>query len=198
RARIAGRSIDIPTTTSERFLRSLGLGPGPSGEIELPEEDRVVTELGSGLGLSDREAAEAALAALHEELEGLDGELQDRETTVDDAYHDLRVALVERWPGIEDPWRDDHPRMLQTEGTAIEDFLNHDSRAEVYRRALEDLQPLEQRLQALGVREALLQRLVRAHETGRLARRLIGAGGADAAAYRRLLVCERTPWTPLR
>ena len=66
RARIASRSIDLPSTTSERFLRSLfstgaeaaSDGHGDSSPYPSPEEDAVIRALGSVLGIASEEQAE--------------------------------------------------------------------------------------------------------------------------------------------
>ncbi|HEY8428171.1 MAG TPA: hypothetical protein VIL20_07345, partial [Sandaracinaceae bacterium] len=194
RARIASGSLDVPVTTSERFLRAVAASLPPAGlEVEppLPEERAVVAALTSRLGLSRPEQAHERLAAMEAELERLGGELDRIEDDLADAEEQLAAALLHRWPVLGDPW---HPRFastLESERTAILAFLESSSEAARREELLDERDRLAERHDRLLVESAPVVRLVRALETIDLAAQLMRAGGEAWERYEAFLACER-------
>jgi hypothetical protein len=206
RARIASRSIDVPTTTSERYLREVerettparaSRGPlraaRPAGVETLAEEQALLARLGAELRLTDDEAVEARLDALSEQLDALQAELEAAEAALDQAYGTLAARLLGRWPVLDDPYHPEFAALFHTERTHIATALRELPEAQVYRRAQRAVDVLDGRYWALQIDEARVTRLARAHETLRLHARLQTRGGPALRAYQALLRCERAP-----
>lgn len=192
-ARIQARSIDVPTTTSERWLRSAAPAVGPSAPVSLPEEDAVIAAIAQRLGLSHQpERARDRLHTLEtqrdrmlERLEALDNEMQDISRRV-------RSALLARWPVLDDPWHPDWSETMAHHRSEIEGFLNEYPYAQALSRVRELYQSLSEQLESVELEIAQLTRLVRAIETRTLAGRLRARGGRPWEIYQRLLACERS------
>ncbi|MCX7807818.1 MAG: hypothetical protein N2515_04360, partial [Deltaproteobacteria bacterium] len=135
--RINARSVEIPITSSENFLRArigknmsaegpLEIMPLPSGvwkwaERELPEQVALIRAL-------NRESASL------EKLSGLLEEIETRKREHDQAMDKMqeefskrlrqlsRVALS-RWPVLDDPFHPDFFALIEQEGPAIRRFL---------------------------------------------------------------------------
>jgi hypothetical protein len=70
RVRIVSRAVDVPTTTSERWLRRAAPAGGPQEAVSLPEEDAVIAALTRDLVLPPELArAQAQVAELDRALE---------------------------------------------------------------------------------------------------------------------------------
>jgi len=192
RARVALHSIDVPTTTSEWFLRhSVTDESGDERPVTLPEEEAVIVRLGVALGLRDTEAVERELDRLESVLEDLDAELLDLETALTTCHVALTLRLLERWPVLDDPWHPEFESVLERDRTAITALLDRSPEARVHRLALQRVEVMTQRWSELEVRYVRALRLERSHETRRLARRLMALGGPAWAHYQQLLKCER-------
>ncbi len=199
RARIAGLSIDIPTTTAERWLRASvdDEGPPVSAAPEAsPVERAVARALGASLSLSDAAHAEARLDELEAEVESLATRLDEASGDADIAWTAFRIGLLERWPILDDPW---DPRLMPTidaHREAIERYLDSSPVAREYIDAQDAVATLEERLLSLDDAIARVTRLVRAHENIRLEARLRAQGGEALRIYDRLRACEATPLRP--
>ncbi len=195
-ARIASRSIDVPVTTSERWLLEVVEDRGLDGEgvevepEEVREEFAVVRRLGRALGYIDEESAQRAFAELQMLLREQDAELQERGEELDAAYFDLRIRLLERWPKLDDPWDDEFESTLAVEGDAIDEWLARSSEAQAYEAARAAQEDALGRLEVLEVRAASLRRLVQAWDTLAFAR-LVRPQEAAWATFQRIRACER-------
>ncbi|MGE0789507.1 MAG: hypothetical protein AB7S26_27780 [Sandaracinaceae bacterium] len=195
RARIASRSIDVPVTTSERFLRAFAdpeRPPRPEGsEPALPEELAVIDALGRELELADRAAAEAALEEVDREIDERAEELEAIDEEIVSLHATLTAELLHRWPVLDDPWHPDFDDTLARDGDAIEAHLADSAAA----GGMDDLEVERERVANLHddalVRSARVERLLSAYETVDLASRLAGEGGLDWLRYQALLACER-------
>lgn len=193
RARIASAGIDVPTTTSERWLRSLKGMRGVGKAVALPEDDAVIEALTRELGLTEAAAegqlveVEAATAVVLDRL-AQQGELEDA------AYRRTAAELLARWPVLDDPWHPEFAAMLASEGPAISAALASSGPYGEFLAAGDELAKIRDEQAELMARSAKLERLVRALETRRLAGALAGRGGADWRSYEALLACER--WVP--
>lgn len=192
RARLATNSFDVPTSTSERWLRAVAPHDGPQADVDLPEEDTVIEKLGHRLSQPDAAAAQVAAAALGDALRGTEQDLESAGQHLDGAAADLQTALLERWPVLDDPWHPDFRNTLRTQREVIASYLASAPLAEAYRRARASFDEHARRTDELKLRHALLRRLNRAHETRALARRLAARGGPSWQQYLRLLACERS------
>jgi hypothetical protein len=183
----------VPTTTSERWLRAFALEEGEETPYPLPEEEAVIAALGAELGLASEDetlrAIEATEAAQTDAVDRVD----PLQAEIDERYALLRIALLERWPVLDDPFRADFEPTLADHGRAIDAFL--EAREEP--RAIHALEsraaPDHQAIDAADVKLSRLHRLSRAYETRRLAARLHHAAGIEFERYEQLLRCERRP-----
>ncbi len=195
RARIVSASFDVPTTTSERWLRhatqTLAVDEvKEAGNVVLPEESAVIAAVGASLRLADAAAASARRDALQAQFEAATAALEEANAAVDEAAADTRIALLERWPMLDDPWHPDFAATLLVHRQAIAEALRSGP-AEEYRRRLAAAEEHGVRYDTLKVELARVQVLARAHETIALADRLRRAGGEAWKHYERLLACER-------
>jgi len=192
RARIVSRSIDVPTTTSERMLRTLVLEAEGKQDVLLPEEDAVIARLGVHLSLPNEAAARSHLLEQLARRDANDATLSSLEEVADARYADLRIAILERWPVLDDPWHPEFPSMLAENRDALLELLDASPEAAAYgeaRIALNRAAAGSDR-QAVGI--AVTQRLVRAYETRSLAGRAQTQAPAAFQHYERLLQCERS------
>lgn len=191
-ARITGTDIDVPTTTSERWLRARAPHAGRSAVIALPEEDAVIAALAKKTRLGeDARRVRASLAALQQESEDARGDADLERAAEDEAYGALAGALLARWPVLDDPWHPAFEGLLARDGDAIAGFLSRAPERRAYRAAADRVAAAEDAYWAVMRRLAPVARLARALETRELAHRLAAAGGRDLDVYRELLSCER-------
>ncbi len=196
RARIAGRSIDVPTTTSERWLREVERAPvtrdAPRTDPLALEEDPVIEALSRELGVP------ATLAGAQRAITEVDrarSPLLDRLDDLDERDAALRRTLaalvLARFPVLDDPWHRDWNAQMQLARASLPAALDaHPATAE--RLAIQqENDALSERAEPLDVRAALALRLLRAHETRALAARLRARGGDAFAHFARLRQCER-------
>ncbi len=192
RARIAGESIDVPTTTSERYLREVQKKPGKIDAKLLPEDAAVVTQLGARLGLLTRAAVEERLSALGRTLDQLDHELTIAEDNLDEKHGALSALLLGRWPVLDDAYHPDFAPTLARDSLAIKKVLDDSDEAKANAAAAEEVDDLDARYAAGQTEEAITLRLKRAYETQELAAALKSKGGDPWKNYLSLLTCERT------
>jgi hypothetical protein len=192
RARLTSASIDVPTTTAERWLRQTAPTDGPGENVALPEEDVVIAALNKQLGVDDEAAARKQQEALSARMLELKRQLDEAEDEESIHYEKLRVALLERWPVLDDPWHPLFQRYVRREHESIESFLQAAPEVETYQQARRKLDRRGLRYDQGRFHAAIVQRLIRAYENRDLAARLRAAGGASWNTYARLLACERS------
>jgi hypothetical protein len=191
RARIVSQSIDVPTTTSERYLRAVEQHPLAPNLKLLPEEAAVVRQLGARLHLPSKAAAEKRYAELGARLDALQDELDSADAELERMQGRLAAQLLARWPVLNDPYHDEFAATLSQNAAAIQKVLTESAEASQYRRARSHAEELSARASALDPDEAVVLRLVRAYETLSLATALTAHGGPGLAHYQALLACER-------
>ncbi len=200
RARIASRGIDVPTSTSERWLRAtpeVGGRPVASAAATavLREEEVVIAALAEQLGLTGREEeAVAGLQAVAEDMSEVTGRIDQASAAEDAAYRRTAAQLLARWPVLDDPWHPEFAAMLASERAGIAAELASNAAYAEYQAARAEVEAAEAEQATLLARGALLERLVRALETRTRARLLAARGGADWEGYVELVSCER--WVP--
>ncbi|MDD9938144.1 MAG: hypothetical protein OXT09_31330 [Myxococcales bacterium] len=196
RARIASRSIDVPTTTSERFLRhAVPRVPARAPRLELPpvlpEERAVVDALADALELRTLAETRRRWEGLDRDLAALDRELAAAERASDAAYQSLAAALLSRWPVLDDAYHPAFERTLADAGPRIEEALSTWPEVRAFSQAERRLRVVDARYSGALVEESTVLRLLRARETLALAATLQARGGPDLAHFERLLACER-------
>lgn len=198
RAALASRSIDVPTTTSERFLREhvTSLEDMPDAldtqqTLETPEGQALIAALAALLALDNEARARAALAAIETQMAEADQVLAQAQDENDAAYNRLAMVLLSRWPVIDDPWHPLYASTLEQEREAILSVLAEDEAAKRYADAQATLTARDAELQTLETNYALHARLVRAYDNQRLAANLKQQGGKVWNQYLQLLTCER-------
>jgi hypothetical protein len=190
RARIASTSIDVPTTTSARFLRQVESKLGPPNPAVTPEDQAVIDRLGARLGLRDETEARDRLDELGDQLDDLDEELVHAEAELDSAARDLSSHLLERWPTLDDPYHAGFAGAIERDALAIRRALEEGPVARAFRDASHRVSKLQDRFFDLEVEESMVERVTRAYETARRASALSRRGGPDWARYRTMLACE--------
>lgn len=191
RASIESVSLDVPTTTSERYLRSVAPEPAQPDAALLPEQAGVVSQLGRRLGLPDATSASLRWDRLDRGLAQLEDRLAQAEERANERYWPLAAALLARWPMLDDPYHPAFAATLARDADAIEQVLERSHEAAAYARAMAELDRLDMRHFELLREEAQVARLIRARETLELAAGLRVRGGPEFRYYRRLLSCER-------
>jgi hypothetical protein len=193
RTRIASASIDVPTSTSERWLRGVAPTSGRSAPVSLPEEDAVVTALAPRLGLADDPGrARDRLAADEEALHALEERAEDLDARAADATRTVAAALLSRFPVLDDPWHPDWTRTLTGHRAEIEATLREHPALGELESVRADQERLNAETEILELEAAHLERLVRALDNRTLAGRLRARGGDDWRTYERILSCERS------
>ena len=191
RARISARSMDVPTTTSERWLRSVEKGSAPVDPSASPEDAAVVASLGAALGLRDEAAVEDRRASLEKRLDLLDRAMRGAEDELAEREAELRARLLERWPVLDDAF---HPEFAPTLASArkdIEPLLTSSTWAKAREEALAHVDALDADLGAVELDEARVARLVLAYETLHKTAALRRRGGPAARHHAELVACER-------
>lgn len=191
RARIASASLDVPTTTSERWLRSVEHGKAAYGPRLLPEEQALIEKLGRVLGLTDETAVMKRASELEARLDALDRELDEAQKHLDEETAELSSRLLERWPVLDDAYHPEFSSVIQRDRASILMELTRSSAASRRGEALRRVESLEDQQDGMDVEEARVQRLVRAYETLHAAAALEHRGGEEWTRYQALLACER-------
>jgi hypothetical protein len=195
-ARSQARSFDIPTTTSERYLRSVTRGSEKArlDPLAAPEEVAVVRALGEALELDDEQRARAQLAELDRILDDARKLVDDAQHGEEDSYHALRIALLERFPLLEHPWEQRTQAMIDAQHRELLALLTESELAEAHEQAVRELDEAVAQEDAVRIERARVLRLVRAFETLRLSSALKKKGGKPYEHYRALRACEG--WVP--
>jgi hypothetical protein len=192
RAGIAGRSIDVPTTTSERYLRAVQRTRAAPEPALLPELHALVQQLGAQLGMGDERAARARAQLLRAELDEIDAAYDELEAEQTARHGELSARLLGRYPVLDDPYHPEFAATLARERAAIERALDDWPEAQRHAAVQRELSALSARYDALDVEEAQLTRLLLAYETEGLAAGLRRKGGVGLRHYQALLTCERS------
>lgn len=191
RVRIASAGVEVPTSTSERWLRIAAPTGVAAAPVEMPVEDAVIESLAAQLAVDPDvehigqrlEALETALVTLDQEL----AETQDREL---ERYDVVASRLLNRWPVLDDPWHPDFAVTLAVERAQIEAYLDRDDAYATFLDVSARVEQISNRIAGLERREARLLRLLRALENTALAGRLATQGGYAWGVYERLRSCE--------
>ncbi len=192
RVRIASTSGDVPTTTSERWLRRHAPTSGAASAVELPHEDAVISALAPRLGLApDLAVVRAHLDRAEVEIESRQHALDQAHADEDEAYRAAAAAVLARWPVLDDPWHPDFADLFRGERDAIAAFLDQAAEHREYLARKRSAIALEAELADLRGAAAPVERLLRALENRELAGRLARKGGREHAIWRGLLACER-------
>ncbi len=204
-ARIESRSFDIPTTTSERFLREIAAtqvapkrgkaNAQPSLDpLAAPEEVAIVRALGEELELSTEVEARAKLSELDGIMHDASDQVSKAQKDADDAYYALRIALLERFPLLEHPWEARSQTLIAQHGPEILRVLTDSDLAHEHARASQELDQAVLDQDSVRVARARVLRLVNAFETLRLATELKRQNIASYTHFAALRRCEN--WVP--
>lgn len=190
-ARIEAVSFDVPTTTSERWLRSAEPGSAPIDKSLLPEDAAVIERLGSALGLTSERAVLERWTELDQKLDRLNADIDQLEDALAATEAEETTLLLESWPMLDDPFHPDFEATFRQSRGAIENLLTHSPQAQARAQASERARVLYDELGRIGVQEARVLRVKRAYETLHKASALLKKGGPAARYYASLLACER-------
>ncbi|PIE20033.1 MAG: hypothetical protein CSA66_01815 [Proteobacteria bacterium] len=199
RVRVASRGFDVPTTTSERWLRHAAPATpdAPTIAVELPAERAVVAALTADGALpAHRQALRRSVARVGKEIDALDARYRAAAEAEALAVDRVGAEVLGRWPALGDPWHPDFARTLGDERAAIEAFFRTSPRYLDYLDAREQVDEVTRRRDALTLELAPLLRLSRALDNLALAGRLAAAGGPAWRRFEALRACERGPLRP--
>jgi len=193
RVRVASQSSDVPTTTSERWLRQVAPSSGPSAPIALPEEDAVIEAMLARPDMRGNESRAADLLVAAQAAFALaDADLQDATELEDQAFSKIAAALLARWPVLDDPWHPDFQSTITSHGPEIAAFLKTSTEYKAFLGVSATVGRLDEFVGKIRTQSAPLERLVRAMDNKQLAARLKAKGGPDWDHYAKLLACERS------
>lgn len=191
RAAIAARSIDVPTTTSERYLRTVQAKTVSNARFALAEQRALLAQLGARLDVPTEADAHARHAELTAQIAELEARFDGAQLRGDAVYGELAARLLGRFPALDDAYHPDFAATLRRDRLAITAALDGWPEARRNAEAEREVARIEAQLQALDVQEAQLTRLLRAYETQALASALHERNGPELAHYQKLLACER-------
>jgi hypothetical protein len=190
-ARVRSLGIDVPTRTSEWWLRSVA--PFGGGIPEFLAEDSATIE-----GLQARLGAFGSPPAAKGRLLGIDvamWALSEVHLTAGASepvlYRQVGADLLAVWPVLNDPWHPLFRPLLDKHRAEIRSFLDS---SEAYGEVKElgiVLDGIGLQSDALRVARAPLERLLRAYDNRLLAGALRAKGGRDWERYQAFLACER-------
>lgn len=196
RARIEGRSIDVPTTTSERWLRAIDAAPitrdaARTDPLAL-EEDAVITALSRALDLAPTlAAARGAIDAIDAQRRPLLDQLDQLDAREQTLRRMLVAAVLERFPVLDDPWHRDFAAQMSAARSVLPSILDAHPATLELANVTRQREHLSASAEPLDVNAALALRLLRAHETRALASRVRQRGGRSFVMFERLRACER-------
>ncbi|MCB9635049.1 MAG: hypothetical protein H6721_23230 [Sandaracinus sp.] len=195
-ARVASRSLDVPTTTSERWLAhavEIVDLPEVEPDLTLPElapERRVIEALGAALDARNEEEARRRVDRAEHVLENEEVALAEIEARVDSAFYPLRIALLEVLPIADDPWHPELDAGLVREGARLRALLDRSEEGRAYSDAVAALGEAHARVDDARVEAAVRWRLLQAWDTARLASALRAHGGPTWDDFVALRRCE--------
>jgi hypothetical protein len=190
-ASIEAVSFDVPTTTSERWLRhatTSGAAPDPALS---PEAAAVTERLGASLGLTSERAAEQRWTVLAAQINALNDSIDDAEDALAAREAAESTRLLEQWPVLDDPFHPDFESTFDNNRRAIEAALTTSPEARARSEQTARIGALYEQQRVLQLEEARVLRVRRAYETLHRAAALMKRGGASAKYYASLLACER-------
>ena len=223
RVRIASTSFDIPTSTSERWLRvaltradphdasvelgtAVGLAEAPSPTATqlaavrplLVEEFAVVAGLARTLRVADPwHQARTAWEDRDELVEEADDALAEIQGHEQGLAASLGAALLRARPELQDAWHPAFESTLRRDGPAIAAAMHGHPSYAAWRRARHSRDAASRLADRALVARALAERLLRAVDNVRFAVALRERGGQAWQTFLRLRACERTV-PPLR
>lgn len=192
RVRIESTSFDIPTSTSERWLRETAPAQWSGALFHSPEEDAVVAALGERTQIgADLLVAKERLSKLRERFVRQEAILVLAEQREDDAFHAAATDMLTRWPTLNDPWHPLYATVLGDNYEAIAMYLGSAEPALKLWQASKEVDKAAMQLERTRLARAPVQRLLRALESRVLAGGLQQQGGSAWETYQQLLACER-------
>lgn len=203
-ASIEALSFDVPTTTSERWLRHATGSRAAGAALTVPNAGRaldptlapeaaaVVRQLGATLGLTSERAVDQRWSELGHQIDSLEESIDDAEDALAAREADESTLLLEHWPVLDDPFHPDFDATFDNNRRAIESALTTSPEARARAEQNARTATLYDQLHALQLEEARVLRVRRAYETQHRAAALIKGGGPAAKYYASLLACERS------
>ncbi|GAB4213187.1 MAG: hypothetical protein OHK0013_36840 [Sandaracinaceae bacterium] len=189
-ARIGSRSIDVPTTTSEVFLRAVAPPDGPRAPYDMPEQRAVIEALTEAMALDGREELVRRLDETSARRAEHDEAMEAALATADQHYYEVVAEVLSRWPVLDDPFHPDFEATFSGERGAIARYLETSPTVTRWAEAQDEVEAMSSTDLALRLELSLLRRLDDAYQTVVLAERLHARGGPDWEHYLALRACE--------
>ena len=187
-------NTDVPTTSSAAYALDAAPASGPARRLRLPVEAHVVQTLAQRLGVAeDPRAIQAAVETAQRRFDAAQADAEQVRLDEDAAFRTVAAELLSRWPGLDDPWRDDFEARLRAARPAVAAYFEASAAYRRYRAARERSHAALAHLSEIARREAMLARLARARATLDAVARLAAADPEGLARFEALRRCETTP-----
>ena len=187
-------NTDVPTTSSATYALDTAPVSGPTRRLQLPVEAHVVQTLAQRLGVvEDPRAVQAAVETAQRRFDTAHATAEQARLDEDAAFRSVAAELLSRWPGLDDPWRDDFEARLRAARPAVEAYFEASETYRRYRAARKRSHAALAQLFEIARREAMLDRLARARATLDAVARLAAADPDGFARFETLRRCEATP-----
>jgi len=189
--RIHANTVDVPTTTSIRWLQKTAPKDGAQSAFDWPEEDAVIEHLSRKLGINPN-AIRSKLNVMHLAIDILNAKKDRLLAHEISLLNKLTAQLLARWPFLEDPWHLGFDKVLKRNQEAIEFFLNTSSDHAELTKLHDAINKLELEREKALLEAAPYERLSDAVDNKMMAERLHSEGGGNWAYFLRVLGCERS------
>ena len=191
RVRLMSPTMDVPTTTSERWLRARAPASGPEGDLVLPEEEAVIRHFQTRLGVRGTpDQARKQQKSLQDAIDRAQKHLDNLTLVEDDLYRSVAGEVLARWPVLDDPWHPDFWPTIDRDRKEIGTFLWGSPTYDRFVKQMDSVNAQARVVDALRLQSAPYERVVRAYDTRSMARRLQAAGGPNWDYYQQLRRCE--------
>lgn len=194
-ARVASRSLDVPTSTSERYLRHKLEGSLPDNKslLSFPEEERVTTELLSVVGKKSIEEVGQEYTLLQLKFSALQDQAEATAAEETALYREVAGQIFSKWPALSDPWHPDFRDTLEKNRAEIINFIDNDPSYKNYIIASQKNIKAANEAAEIQVQSAPLERIMRAQETMRLAAQLKANDAESWKVFEDIRACEAEP-----
>lgn len=194
RVRIASGSLDVPTTTSERWLRAVSKAVDTPGELgQDPHEEAVIRALTQvSLLPKDPIHVRDLAKSVREKIRLAETALAESDEAEAMAFRKAASDLLNRWPVLNDPWHPDFPALFASERNQIQSHLTLSPSYQAYLAvyALRDQRAMT--LERFFLQSAKLFRLERAQENLMAMRRLEKLKPEERKIFEQLRACENS------
>ncbi|PQO45778.1 caspase family protein [Blastopirellula marina] len=167
-------TIDIPTRTSDAFLRNYSATTGREGLLNVhspiaallasasPCEVAVIEGLSKQFELTGADRGkdvDEAIKRISDEKKKVDGEIRDKKQDQIKAKVEVAKALQFRWPSLGSPWHPEGARLLAEEADVVKQAILENEKYAEMKAAQDAIDELEKKQEKLNLDVVKLERL---------------------------------------